>query len=129
VFNRIEARTAASNNKKETNMSIKKFKQYFSARRFAADHTPIRAIWITDGNEAAFIDPTSGRLRGHVLHDGFGKFAVTVYVSPLLALRLLRQREGNIVSLLSFPRIAIECGQVKSESIDGAQALVECILG
>lgn len=110
-------------------MSIMNFKQYFSARRFADDHTPIRAIWITDGEEAAFLDPASGRVHGHILHDGYGKYSTTVYVSPWLALRLLRQHEGYVVSLLPFPRIGIECGQVKSECVDTAQAYVERILG
>jgi hypothetical protein len=129
VFNRIEAQTAASNNKKETNMSIMKFKQYFRARRFAADHTPTRALWITNGEEAAFIDPTSGRVHGHIWDDGLGKYSTTVYVSPWLALRLLRQHQGILVSLLSFPCIALECAQVRSECIDTAQAYVERILG
>jgi hypothetical protein len=41
----------------------------------------------------------------------------------------MRQHEGYVVSLLSFPRIAIECGQVRGECIDKAQAVVERILG
>lgn len=112
-------------------MSIRKFKRYFSAQRYAddAEHTPIWAVWVTNGEEATLINPASGRVYGYVCHDGCRKYYPTVFVSPWRAWQLLRRHQGHVVSLLPFPRLAIECFRVKSASIEGAQDYVEEILG
>jgi hypothetical protein len=110
-------------------VSIFKLKDYFEASDYAEDDSPIWRIWVTDGEEAAYINPMSGRVHGYVWHDGYGKYHPTVIVSPWRALRLLRQREGWVVSLLPFPRIAIECCRLKSDTIQLSQEYVEELLG
>lgn len=73
--------------------------------------------------------PMSGRVHAYVWHDGYGKYHPTIIVSLWRALRLLRQREGLVVSLLPFPRIAIECYRLRSDTIQLSQDYVEELLG
>lgn len=110
-------------------MSIFNLKDYFEASRYTDDDSPIWRFWITDGEEATYINPMSGRVHAYVWHDGYGKYHPTVIVSPWRALRLLRQREGLVVSLLPFPRIAIECYRLRSDTIQLSQDYVEELLG
>jgi hypothetical protein len=110
-------------------VSIFNLKDYFEACRFADDDSPIWRFWVTDGEEATYINPMSGRVHAYVWHDGYGKYHPTIIVSPWRALRLLRQREGLVVSLLPFPRIAIECYLLKSDTIQLSQDYVEELLG
>jgi hypothetical protein len=110
-------------------VSIFNLKDYFEASRYTGDDRPIWRFWVTDGEEATYINPMSGRVHAYVWHDGYGKYHPTVIVSPLLALRLLRQREGLVVSLLPFPRIAIECYRLRSDTIQSSQDYVEELLG
>jgi hypothetical protein len=110
-------------------VSIFNLKDYFEASRFTNDDRPIWRFWVTDGEEAAYINPMSGRVHAYVWHDGYGKYHPTIIVSPWRALRLLRQREGLVVSLLPFPRIAIECYRLRSDTIQLSQDYVEELLG
>ena len=112
-----------------TNLSIFNLKDYFEASDYAEDDSPIWRIWVTDGEEATYINPMSARVHAYVWHDGYGKYHPTVIVSPWRALRLLRQREGLVVSLLPFPRIAIECYRLRSDTIQLSQDYVEELLG
>jgi hypothetical protein len=110
-------------------MTISNFKSLFSARITNNDGTPVRALWIGDGAEAALIDHTSGRILAYVSHDGYGKYYPTLFVLPWRALSLLRRAGGSVVSLLPFPRLAVELYRLKGNSIGPAQAHVEELLG
>jgi hypothetical protein len=109
-------------------MSKFSLKRYFGPGRYADDHSPVWRFWVTDGEEATYINPRSGRVHAYVWHDGCGKYYPTIIVSPWRALRLIWQHECWVVSLLPFPRIAMESFRLKSKTIDLAQEYVEYIL-
>jgi hypothetical protein len=111
-------------------MNIRKFKQLFGSRRRAEDGSPIPLSWIADPftQQAILIDRDSGRVLSYVEHDGYGKCEATVIVSPWRALRLLRRHPGFLVSLLTFPRVAVELLRLRTDSVASAQRYVEAVL-
>jgi hypothetical protein len=120
---------AASNKKKENAMSVFGFiTTYFRAGRSTDDHRPIWRIWVTDGEEATYINPLSGRVHAYVWHDGYGKLYPTIILPFWRALPLIWRREGVVASLLPFPRVAMEFRRVKSRHIEAAQEYVEYLL-
>jgi hypothetical protein len=89
-------------------MIIRYLKQKFRPRRTDDAGNAIPRTWIGDQEEAVLVDLGSGKVYALAWHDGYGKYYATVYVSPLRALRLSRNNEGFLVSLLPLPRCAVE---------------------
>lgn len=89
-------------------MMIRYLKQKFRPRSTDDAGNAVPRIWIGDQEEAVLVDLGSGKMHALASHDGYGKYYVTVYISPLRALRLSRNNEGFLVSLLPLPRCAVE---------------------
>lgn len=102
--------------------------KYFRAMCFADDHSPIWRFWVSDGEQATLINPASGRVHAYVWHDGCGKYYPTVILPLWRALPLIWSREGWLISLLPFPRIALDFLRLQSTSIALAQQFVEYVL-
>lgn len=102
--------------------------QYFEAARSADDHRPIWRFWVSDGEEATLINPVSGRVHAYVWHDGYGKYYPTIILPLWRAVPLICKRDGEVVSLLSFPRVAMQFYRLRSRSIAAAQEYVEYML-
>jgi hypothetical protein len=83
--------------------------RYFTARQHSEDGKPVKHIWMMEGDEsAALVNLDAGTIHGFIQHDGHGKYFPTVYVSPFVAWQLIRNHDGILVSLRSFPRVAVE---------------------
>jgi hypothetical protein len=121
---------AASNNKKEDTMNIGQIRRLFAMRYSRDDGSPAPLEWITDREETAtLVNRHTGELLAHAAHDGYGKCDVTVYVSPRRAFRLVRRNEGFVVSLLPFPRVAVELLWNRTLTVARARQHVEDVLG
>jgi hypothetical protein len=92
------------------------------------DDSPVLRFWVGNGDEAALIDPDSGRLYAYIWHDGLGKYHPTVIVSAWRAVHLVRHEAAVLESLLSFPRCTVELYRVKADTILVAQKLAESVL-
>jgi hypothetical protein len=103
-------------------------KKYFEASCFADNDSPIWRFWISDGDQAALINPASGRVHAYVWHDGYGKYYPTIILPVWRALPLILKQESYVISLLAFPRLGLEFFRIKSDSIVLAQEFVECVL-
>jgi len=101
-------------------------KQKFRPRLTDDAGIPISRTWIGDQEEAVLVDIGSGKVHAHVRHDGDGKYYPTVYASPLRALRISRNNEGFLVSLLPLPRCAMEL--VRLGSMEAAKGAAELAL-
>jgi hypothetical protein len=102
--------------------------KYFRAACSDEEHRPIWRFWVSSGNQAAFINPVSGRVHAYVWHDGYGKYYPTIILPMWKAVPLLCKRHGWIVSLLPFPRVALDFVRLKSDSIVPAQKFAEYVL-
>ena len=102
--------------------------KYFSAGLSAADNSPIWRFWVSDGDQAALINPDSGRVHAYVWHDGYGKYYPTIILPVWRALPLILKQESYVTSLLPFPRLGLEFFRIKSDSIALAQEFVEYVL-
>ncbi len=103
--------------------------QYFEAERFTHDDRPIWRFWVSDGEQATLISPASGRMHAYVWHDGYGKYYPTIILPLWRALPLIWNRKAMLVSLLPFPRLALDFFRFRSDSILPAQEYVESVLG
>jgi hypothetical protein len=102
--------------------------RYFSARRHSEDGKPVRHIWLMEGEEsAALVNLDAGTIDGFIWHDGYGKYFPTVYVSPFVGWQLIRNHDGILVSLRSFPRVAVEL--IRTISMVDACADVNAVFG
>jgi hypothetical protein len=110
-------------------MKFTKSRSLFQNRRSKEDFEPVRMFWVAEQEEAALICPESGRVYAYVYHDGYGKWYPTVIVPLWRAIRLLRDYQGHVTSLLAFPRLTIELVRVKSDVIWYAQYKAEWALG
>ena len=113
-------------------MWIFNLKDYFEASDYAEDDSPIWRIWVTDGEEAAYINPMSGRVHAYVWHDAVRKVSSgRLIVSPGAPYRLLRRkREGWVVSLLPlFRALRSNAAGWRSDTIQASQEYVEELLG
>lgn len=90
---------------------------------------PLFATWIRTREQALLINPNSGTVIANLRHDGCGKYEATVFASPLEALRLLRRDLCFVVSLLAFPRVALELAYLPADSLSEAQQQLAQILG
>jgi hypothetical protein len=66
------------------------------------------SLWVGDDERSALIDPRSRRLIAYIWHDGRGKYYPTVFASYGRAWRINRLSQVELVSLLPFPRCAID---------------------
>lgn len=83
--------------------------------------------WIVDEGEAAFIDTDSGRLLAFV-HDAFGKFYPSLYLSPFQAFRVSKLRPAVFYWLASFPRVRVDLLRLKANSMREAQNAIEALI-
>jgi hypothetical protein len=119
----------ASNQNKEDTMPLFRFaKKYFRPFRFSADHRPVWRFWVWNGDQAALINPASGRVHAYIWHDGCRKYYPTIILPVWRALPLILRREGWVISLLPFPRIGLDFFRVKAGSIAVAKQFVEYVL-
>jgi hypothetical protein len=91
------------------------------------DGTPVTASWIERGGWAVLYNPNSGVVIADMYDTG--KYQTTVFVSPMKALRLLRQNTGFLVSLRTFPRFTFVLYDFTADSLSDAKAAVLEILG
>jgi hypothetical protein len=106
-------------------MTFSKFKRLFRTRRNGDGGPIVGAFWVAAKEQAALIDPESGRVFAYVEHDGYGKYHPTVLVSPWRAFQLVTREASQLVSLRAFPRLTVELCRLKTETIAEAQLEVE----
>jgi hypothetical protein len=92
------------------------------------DGSPLPKFWVGNEDQAALIDPDSGRLHAYIWHDGCGKYHPTVIVSAWRAAHLVRREAAMLESLLSFPLCTVELYRVKADTISVAQKVAESSL-
>jgi hypothetical protein len=109
-------------------MFFKRLKELFTPQYSTEDDSPLLKFWVGNGDQAALIDPDSGRLHAYIWHDGCGKYHPTVIVSASRAVHLFRHEAARLESLLSFPRCAVELFRVKADTILVAQEVAEASL-
>jgi hypothetical protein len=83
-------------------------------------------LWLGDDERSALIDPRSRRLMAYIWHDGRGKYYPTIFVSYSRAWKLISLHEEELVSLLPFPRCAIDLCHYAC--MEDAQEVVEAAL-
>jgi len=110
-------------------MLFDRIKQQFTARRRTEDGNPDPTVWVEGGEEATLINPESGRMHAYVQHDGQGVYYPVLVVSPWRAVKLIRQHDAALVSLLSFPRCTIEVRKLGCETLGLAGQQAEYGLG
>jgi hypothetical protein len=71
-------------------------------------------FWIGDENSRVLLDLARQRVLAYVRHDGCRKYHPTVFVSFVRALRIITIGEGFLVSLVPFPRCAVELYQLRT---------------
>ena len=107
-------------------MTFNSLKRQFTTRRRNEDGSPAPMIWVGNQDQAALVNPDSGRVYAHISHDGCRKYHPTVVVSPWRAIDLIR-RGADLVSLRSFPRCTVEVPRLRS--MVEAQETAEYALG
>jgi len=109
---------------------IRYLKQKFRPQRTDDAGNAIPRSWIGHQDEAVLVDLGAGKVHALVTHDGCSKYYATVYVSPLRALRLSRNHQGFLASLLPLPRCAVELRTLLSmeDAMSAAELALEGLL-
>lgn len=96
-------------------------------RRIGKATNAVGPQWFGDEDGAALVDLGTGRLLGEFSHDGYGKYDIWLYASPLRAWWILRHAPGGMASWSPFPRCCIWLVRLKDP--DEAAAEIEFFSG
>jgi hypothetical protein len=107
-------------------MIIGFLKRKFGPRATDEAGNRISRTWVGNDDNATLIDIESGKVLAIVRHDGCGKFDPTVFVSVTDALRLSRNKQGSLVSLLALPRFTMDLFTLRN--MDEARDATEWML-
>ncbi|WP_027522111.1 hypothetical protein [Bradyrhizobium sp. Ec3.3] len=95
---------------------------------FQRGFPPTTKWWLGHHDELICFDPSAGRVRAFICHDGSGRYARTIYGTLWTALRLMHSGAVTHIDMRSFPLCIVELALIERADILAVKSELEEVL-